>query len=226
MSLKPKKSNGNKERWSLIDGGIITDLLSALLPSHWVIHGLFWGFQEVWDFVAPLGVENLDVSDKEVLLKGTVQLKEENSAVYSIYFFLKNVVNQTVSGPCWLPNYFFLYNGSQWGPMKACLHHWIKIKKGNCDFVSGLTFFSQLRVYISQFWRESELRDMNSQFHVIKSELWDINLQFWVIKSELWDINMQFWVIKSELWDINMQFWVIKSELWDIISQFKNCWKC
>ncbi len=38
--------------------------------------------------------------------------------------------------------------------MEDCVCHWIKNKKGNCDFLSHDSdfFFSQLQVYISQYW--------------------------------------------------------------------------
>ncbi len=74
--------------------------------------------------------------------------------------------------------------------MEAHFHHWIKNKKGNCDFYLTIQtlwyklaiasykvrivrppkkqdFNFQLQVYISQIWKKSEFRDINLQLRGI-----------------------------------------------------------
>ncbi len=67
--------------------------------------------------------------------------------------------------------------------MEAYFHHWIKYKKGKCDFLShNYDFFSQLRVYILPFW-------------LYISQFWLYNLQLWIYdnsekKKKKWDCDL------------------------------------
>ncbi len=78
-------------------------------------------------------------------------------------------------------------HGSVLIAMEACFCHWIKNKKGNCDFLSHNS-------------------DYFSHNCMIQTRNCETKLQFWEIKSELRDINYSEFFLRIEFISCNSDF--------------------
>ncbi len=90
--------------------------------------------------------------------------------------------------------------------IEFCFRHWIKNKKGNCDFFI-LTFFSQLRLFILQFWL------FYSQLQVMKSEMQDINSD----KKKKKKVNSDFFHRIASL-HLRILWWIESSKEKNVIE--------
>ncbi len=96
----------------------------------------------------------------------------------------------------------------------ACFCHWRKNNKGKCDVFFWL-FFSQVRVINAELWDlNSTILRKESHIHNsdIFSQLCVYILQFWLYNPQLWE-NVRNWLNYSQLRVYISQFWHYNSQL-------------